>query len=72
MTGTDFPGPITAALPIRPAGSDRRARERRNPEPETPKAQPPAGRNPRRSRPQGAATVLGMEDGDVPVIDDYG
>lgn len=72
VTGADFPGPITAAAPIRPAGADRHARGRQNPESEPPKAPPPVGRHPRRSRPQDAATVLGVEDGDVHLIDDYG
>ena len=72
VTGADFPGPITATAPIRPADADRRARGRQNPESEQPKAQPPAGRHARRPRPQGAATVLGVEDGDAHLIDDYG
>lgn len=71
VTGAEFPGPITAAAPIRPADADRRARGRQHPESEQPKAQPPTGRQ-RRSRPQGAATVLGVEDGDAHLIDDYG
>ena len=64
----DFPGPITAVLPIKPAGADRRARGRQNPESEQPKAQPRAGRQ----RPQGTASVLVVEDDDAHLIDEYG
>lgn len=71
MTGAEFPGPITAALPVRPAGADRRTRERRSSASELPKAQPPAIRE-RHSRPQGVATVLPAEDDDGHLIDDYG
>lgn len=67
----DFPGPITAALPIQPAGADRRAQGRQNPESEQPKAQPPAGRQ-RRSRPQDTASVLVVKDDDAHLIDEYG
>jgi hypothetical protein len=71
VTAADFPGPITAVSPIRATVKDRHARGRQNPESEQPKAQPPAGRQ-RRSRPQGTASVLVVDDDDAHLIDEYG
>jgi hypothetical protein len=75
MTETRIPGAITGALPaqpVRPARADRQTRDRRGPDPEQERqpSLPGGGRAP--SDPKGAVTILGPEDGDAHLIDEYG
>lgn len=73
MTDTRIPGAISAPLPpqpVRPARADRQNRDRQNPDPE--RQQPPSRDGRTQAGPKGAVTVLGPDDGDGHLIDEYG